>query len=74
METVGATITIGNITFQHFSYVDDYLEFISVDTDLTETRMSPADYIDADMNHKIITKITLNALDDTYKYKSYKVC
>lgn len=35
--------------------------------------MSVADYINADMNQKIMKKITLKAMDSKYIYKSYKV-
>lgn len=43
-----------------------------MDLEGNETRISPANFLNIDMNKKIIKEIILTNLDDTYKYGSFK--
>lgn len=46
---------------------------VLVGTDRKETTTTPAGYLDLNMKGKIIKTVTLPALDESYKFESYKV-
>lgn len=46
---------------------------VTIGTSKAEVTMSLLEYLNYDMNRQIIKSIVLPALDDSYKYESYKV-
>lgn len=46
---------------------------VTIDSSKAEVTMSLHDYLNYDMNHQVMKSIVLPALDENYKYESYKV-
>ncbi|CAG9861069.1 unnamed protein product [Phyllotreta striolata] len=48
-------------------------DLVIVNYDESEEVVSPQDFLKLDMNKKVIKKIVLNSIDDSYKFASYKI-
>nr|CAD7459505.1 unnamed protein product [Timema tahoe] len=45
----------------------------AVDSSVHAVRMSAVEFMKIDMNHKLVTQVTLRPLEQTYKFMSYKI-
>lgn len=75
METADVTMVIGkriyNVLFVLKLLISEF--FFTVDVDENETRVTPFEFLNVDMDKKVIKEIILPAYDANYYYTSYKV-
>nr|CAD7445654.1 unnamed protein product [Timema bartmani] len=48
-------------------------EHTTMDSSVHAVRMSAVEFMKIDMNHKLVTQVTLRPLEQTYKFMSYKI-